>query len=160
MMHVSEQAKREAYAAKAKAEVGALIAEGARLTGSGFPQILFAGRFDEDVAFHASEKGHALIAAAGALGYKPGNWAAYDCKRPKIAMSKVLQTLQPQALVLFDASGKDALASSFKEAAALSVGDVGAFLGIEVLYLGDFATALRDPAQKRLAWEYLQKLNK
>ena len=178
-MQTSREQKREAYRAKAEAELAALVERGVCTCGHAFSSVvLVKGEPSPEELAGTAEllsgaDGVALRAALSTLGYAPEDWvglASVDATGAPLEPALVreaLVVLDPATVVLCDGAAAEAFRqayadelaglSSFEEA-MLAEGVVAHVLGMRVLALGGFEAALADDLRKRTMWVRLKQI--
>ena len=177
-MQASRQERREAYLAKARFELSALAAQGLRMAGNAFSQVLFlkGAPSAEELAGAvplSGKDGDALRASLTALGYAPEDWCALltvDADGQALdepTLRTAIATLDPSTLVACDEPAAQALREAYAEhlallsdfeSAMLTPGTMSRVLGMRVLNLGGFADALSDAHQKQVMWARLKQI--
>ncbi|MBQ6395000.1 MAG: hypothetical protein IJH87_01445 [Atopobiaceae bacterium] len=162
--------RRNAYVAKTRAEVDALLKRGATLAGSAYPQVLFVKGILNDGeaqggALLGGADGEALKRSLIRLGYAPQDWAALAATGDPKLVCDAVRVLDPTTVVVLDEPAKtivrEAFADGFAsqsglESAMFVDGLVVNILGMRFLSLGGFEAALADTASKQLMWARLK----
>ena len=177
-MGPSRTERRNAYVAKTRHDVEALVAQGVPIAGNAFSAILFVkgahspSDQGEGVPLSGAD-GKALRAALTALGYAPEDWCAMlsvDAKGVQLdatLIREAVSTLDPTTLVACDEEAAQALRDAYAEQLAslsdfeeamLAPGKVVRVLGMRVLNLGGFEAALADPHDKQIMWRRLKQI--
>ena len=170
--------RRSLYVEKAKADLASLGQRGVAVGGNAFSSILLLkGEPSDDERAGkpvlGGADGVALRAALGALGYAPEDWCAMltvtedgQAMDPALVREAVC-TLDPDTLVACDDGAAQALRDAYADelvslddfdAAMLVPGKVVRMLGMRVMALGGFATALSDAHEKQVMWARLKQL--
>ena len=168
--------EREAYVAKATAELGSLAGRGVRMAGNAFSHVAFAkGQLTEkDLgSLLSGNDGQALRKSLQALGYAPEDWVAFAAVASDgsaldaATLRETVCALDPDTLVACDEAAADALREAYAEELAarpefedamLTAGRVVQVLGMRVLNLGGFEEALSSPERKQLMWARLKQI--
>lgn len=177
-MPSDREARRDAYVAKARAELAGLASRGVCMSGNSFSSVLFvkgqlnAGEKDGRPLL-SGEDGTALRKSLEALGYAPEDWAAVSCSLdtgkplPAETLRRAVAVLDPATLVLCDEAAAAAVREAYADELAalpdfaeamLAPGVVALVLGMRVLNLGGFEAALADKQQKQVMWARLKRV--
>lgn len=177
-MGPSSEMRRNRYAAKARAELEGLAAQGVVMAGNAFSSVLLVkGQPSKDerkgAPLLSGDDGTALRAALQALGYAPEDWAGLASwskggkQVPSLLMREAICALDPATLVACDepaanmvreAYAQDLASLESFDEAMLAEGVIAHVAGMRVLNLGDFAAALADKRQKQLMWHRLKQI--
>lgn len=177
-MELDRSARRDAYLGKARADLAHLAKRGVIISGNAFSSVLFVkGATNEQerggAAPLSGADGTALRAALSALGYAPEDWCAVlstytdgSAIDPDLLRETVC-TLDPATLIACDEPAAQALREAYAtelsrlddfDEAMLVPGRVARILGIRMMNLGGFETALASPRDKQIMWRRLKDL--
>ena len=177
-MGPSRTERRDAYVAKARHDVDALVARGVAIAGNAFSAVLFVKGSPSAADTGTGEPlagadGKALRAALAALGYAPEDWCAMltvderGAQLDAMLIREAVCTLDPSTLVACDDEAAQALRDAYAEQLAqlqdfdeamLAPGKVARVLGMRVMNLGGFEAALADPHDKQIMWRRLKQI--
>lgn len=168
---------REAYVAKVRAEVQALVDRGLVMAGQVLSPVLVlrgdtAALGDEAGPLTADEEA-ALGACLNRLGYEPGAWVTMltcdgEAKPLSVDLLRTaIMALGPQTIIAADDGATRALRDVFApelvlmadlDQALLAPGEVTNLLAMRVMALGGLTTSASPKADKALMWHRLQQL--
>ena len=171
---------REAYLAKARAELDELAGQGVSMAGNAFSSVLLVkAEWPLDAEGQprsplAGEDGCALRAALAALGYAPEDWVALTTigtdglhLAPELIRRAIL-ALDPSTVVICDGLAAAEVAQAFADELGtgdgseapepLAPGELGYALGMRMLNLDGFEEALANPRDKQLRWHWLKQV--
>lgn len=177
-MATARERLRDAYVAKAEAELGALAEAGVRCAGNAASPVLLAkGELSAEEAaggrLLAGADGVALASALARLGYAPEDWACLasvgrdGAPLAPSLLREAVTCLDPVTLVLCDHAARDAVRDAYAdelaripsfEEAMLEDGVVASLLGMRALSLGGFAAALSSAEGKQAMWARLKRI--
>ncbi len=175
---ITREQRREAYRAKAEAELQQLQGEGLRYAGNAMATFLMI-KGDLSPSEQAGESllsgtdGKALRSALNRLGYIPEDWACIGASRvdgtafaPEM-FRQVIASLDPATLVALDSTAADVLRMAYAdelaaleafEEAMLADGVLVHVLGMRLMALGGFAASLGSDKTKQTMWARLKLL--
>lgn len=169
---------RAAYQAIMQTEAKKLANKGVNLEGQAFSSLLILKGNLSDAERKGGEllggaDGKALRSALDALGYAPEDWcvaATINAKGEALAQDLfrlTVTSLQPNTLIICDEEAastvRDAYAQELElledpKAAVLEAGTLVNIMGMRLMNLGGFASALDDPKQKQIMWLRLKQV--
>lgn len=176
-MSTSSKQRREAFLAKTEAELAELFEDDLFVTGNAFSQVLIVKgelsiqEYSDGLLCGAD--GIALRSALTALGYAPEDWCGIASVRPNglpvnpSTLREFVSVIDPTCVLVCDESAATSMREAYAEElaglpsfeeATLMPGLLITILGIRVLNLGGFASALESMEQKQLMWAWLKQV--
>ena len=163
---------------KVRAEIGALEAAGAVVSGNACSEVLMV-KGEKGPVEEAGEDllkgpdGRALSAALLRLGYAPESWlaaATWSQDGGQIApelFRRLLLALDPTCVIVLDEAAADVVRTAYAtelaglarfEEAMLAPGAVVEVCGMRMINLGGFEAALKSPHEKQVMWARLKRV--